>query len=87
MSIFELAKEKGYQGEEKLQEIEIWIRNKKHIHCEIFFSMFHKKWSLNNYLIDLKKLKKIEFDSKTIFYEEYDDALEKAIEEMLNKIK
>lgn len=86
MKIFEKAKEKGYYGEENLVLIEDWLRNSKNIHGELFFSMFHKKWSINNYFIDLKKLKKIERNSKNEMYESYKEALTASIGEMLDVI-
>lgn len=85
--IYKLAVEKGYTGNKTLPELEWWLREKKLLHCEIFFSMFHKKWALNNYLIDLKKFKKIELEGKAINYETYSEALLTAIEKMLNKIQ
>jgi hypothetical protein len=48
--------------------------------------MFHKKWSVNNYFINTKKSKKIEWDSKGEMFEDYYDALKLAIENMLKKI-
>ena len=78
--------EKGYLGDNSLSSIEWWLRDVKHIHCEIFFSMFHKKWFINNYLIDLKKQKKIELNLKEVKFESYPDALEFAIEQMVSKI-
>ena len=77
---------KGYLGENCLSSIELWLRDIKQIHCEIFFSMFHKKWFINNYFIDLKKLKKIEHGLKETRFESYNDALEFAIQQMLLKI-
>lgn len=83
---YDLAKSKGYLKENSLMHLEWWLREEKNIHCEIFLSMFHKKWAINNYLIDLKKLKKIELTGKLPQFETYPLALKFAIEQMLNKV-
>lgn len=85
-SVYTIAKDKGYSGENNLYLIREWLAITKHIHVELFFSMFHKKWSINNYFIDLKKLKKIERNAKSLQYENYNDALEVSLREMLEKI-
>jgi hypothetical protein len=85
-NIFERAKLKGYDGEIKLSLLEDWLRENKYIHCEIFFSLFHKKWSLNNYFINTKKLKRIEWDWRDFHFETYPEAQEFAIDKMLEKI-
>lgn len=85
-SVKETLTNKGYLGDFSLPSVEWWLRIQKHLHCEIFFSMFHKKWSVNNYIINLKKLKKIEIDGKIPQYEDYSDALEFAIEQMTLKL-
>ena len=83
--LLELAKQKGYSGE-SLYELENWIRKKFGLHAEIFYSMFHKKFSINNYFIDLFHGKKIEWDYKSINYESYDNALIIALYNMLNLV-
>lgn len=84
--IYKIASDKGYEGDNTLPSLEWWLRDKKKIHCEIFFSMFHKKWAINGYFIDLKKLKKIEHSAKDIKFDTYIEALEYSIEQMLLKI-
>jgi hypothetical protein len=84
--IYDKAKEKGYSGNKSLTEIQDWLRIDKNIYCEIFFSMYHKKWSINNYFIDLKKLKKINWDYTSQKFDDFDEALILAIDEMLKKI-
>lgn len=78
--------EKGYSGDFSLSSIEWWLRKEKLLHCEIFLSMFHKKWSANSYIINLKKLKKIEIKDKIPQFEEYSDALLYSIEQMLKVV-
>lgn len=85
-NIIEKFTEKGYLGDFSLKSVEWWLRDEKHIHCEIFFSMFHKKWSINNYFIDLRKFKKIDHELKEIKFESYNEALEYAVEQMLLKV-
>lgn len=85
--IFNIAKDMGYSGEDNPCLIEDWLRTSKNIHAELFFSMFHKKWSINNYFIDLKKLKKIDRNAKSIMYETYGEAQEVSIREMLETLK
>lgn len=84
--IYELAKTKGYSGENSIIPLEWWLRDEKFLHCEIFFSMFHKTWSINNYIIDLKKLKKIEINEKFLQFENYPKALLHSIETMIKKL-
>lgn len=87
MSIFELAKSKGYLGENNVSLLSDWIRNKYNLHSEIFFSFYHGQWYINNYTIDLKKKKKIERELKVHHFDSYELALTKAVDEMLNLIK
>ena len=84
--ILKLAKEKGYNGPDSLYELQGWIHNKHSLHAEIFFSMYHKTWSVNNYFIDLKKLKRISWDCGRTFVNHI-DALKEALENMLELIK
>lgn len=84
--VFNAAKEKGYIGENILSLVEDWLRKDKQIHCEIFFSMFHKKWSINNYFIDMNKLKKIDHGCKTTYFETYEEVQVFSISEMLKKV-
>jgi hypothetical protein len=87
--LFEIAKSKGYDALGRLGSVSLiqdWLRTKHYLYTEIFFSVFHKKWSLNNYIIDLKTLKKIERPTKVVFYDEYNDALCQAIDEILQLI-
>jgi len=86
MSLFERAKEKGYKGEDYLPSILEWIRVEKNLYAEIFYSFFHKKWSINSYFIDLSKLKKVERNQKMIYYFTYLETLRQTIDEMLNLI-
>lgn len=81
-----VAKSKGYNNLDSLVLLQDWLRTKHYLYTEIFFSMFHKKWSLNNYILDLKAAKKIERPTKVIFYDDYNDALCQAIDEMLQLI-
>ena len=84
--IFELAKTKGYTGTNSIVILEWWLREEKLLHWEIFFSMFHKMWYVNNYLIDLKKAKKIDYPNKIPQFETYPLALKFAVEEMIKKL-
>lgn len=85
--VFELSKEKGYNGEDKLSLIEDWLRDKHKLHSEIFYSFFHNKWSVNGYFIHISdKVTKIERNAKMIQYFTYKEALSQAIYEMLNLI-
>lgn len=81
-----VAKSKGYNNLDSLVLLQDWLRTKHYLYTEIFFSMFHKKWSLNNYILDLKAAKKVERPTKVIFYDDYNDALCQAIDEMLQLI-
>jgi len=81
--IFLLAKQQGYTGIESLYEIQGWFLTKYHLYGEIFYSMFHKKFSINNYFIDLSKGKKIEWDYKSIQYDSHIDALVDMLYNML----
>ena len=81
-----VAKSKGYDNLDSLVLLQDWLRTKHYLYTEIFFSMFHKKWSLNNYILYLKAAKKIERPTKVIFYDDYNDALCQAIDEMLQLI-
>lgn len=73
--VLSLAKELGYTDIDSMYVIEGWIRIKFSLHGEIFYSMFHKKFSINNYFIDLSKGKKIEWDYKSIQYDTHIEAL------------
>jgi hypothetical protein len=84
--LYKLAQSKGYVGENSTVLLEWWLRDEKFLHCEIFFSMFHKTWSINNYIINLKKFKKIEIEEKLLKFESYPKALLHAIEVMINKL-
>jgi len=81
--VLSLAKELGYTDINSMYVIEGWIRTKFSLHGEIFYSMFHKKFSINNYFIDLSKGKKIEWDYKSIQYDSHIDALVDMLYNML----
>lgn len=40
-------------------QLEDWLEEKHHLRAEIVFSMFDKKWFVNNYFVDTKKGKKV----------------------------
>ena len=85
--LFDKAISKGFcpvAGE--LSELEDWIRKEHNLCSELFFSFFHKKWSINSYFIDIKKIKKVERNSKMEYYFTRDEALKQALDEMLNLI-
>lgn len=67
-----------------LSQIADLIHDKYHLRAEIFYSMFHKKWSVNNYFVDTKKGKKV-YPTGNISakFDDYYDALELAIWELL----
>lgn len=57
------------------------------LYAEIFYSMYFKKWSVNNYFVDYRKGKKIlPKGNLSIKFDDYFDALELAIWEMLKLI-
>lgn len=82
-----LAKELGYDNLDSMHLIEAWIRSKFSIHGEIFYSMFHKKFSINNYFIDLSKGKKVEWDYKAAQYDTHIEALVVMLYNMLILLK
>ena len=84
--IYELARTKGYTEANSIVILEWWLRDVKNVHWEIFFSMFHKKWSVNNYFIDLKKEKKVEYNEKIPQFDTYPLALKFAVEEMIKNL-
>jgi hypothetical protein len=87
MDIFNLAKLKGYEGENKIQDIQEWLRIKKYIHPEIFFSTYHSKFQINNFFVDVKKNKKINRKETRIqMFTSFEDARDCAIEEILNNL-
>jgi hypothetical protein len=73
--------------EPSLVELQEWIRNKFGLHAEIFYSMFHKKWSVNNYFIDISKGKKVEWPYTFKMYDTHDGALVVALYHLLNLCK
>lgn len=40
-------------------ELEDWIESQHNLRAELFFSMFHKQWYINNYFVNTKKGKKV----------------------------
>jgi hypothetical protein len=86
-NVLELAKSKGYEGDKGAQNIQEWLRTKKGIHPEIFFSTYHEKWQINNFFVDVIKNKKINRKgTKVSFYLQYEDAREEALLEILSLI-
>lgn len=81
--VLTMAKDKGYPGIESMYELQAWVRVKFSLHPEIFYSMFHKKFSINNYFVNVAKGSKVNWDYKPINYESYDDALLVALYNML----
>lgn len=82
--LLELAKLKGYDGEDKTSDIQEWLRTKKGLHPEIFFSTYHEKWQINNFFIDVRKNKKIDRkNNKVILYASYEEAREAILKELL----
>lgn len=86
LDILTLSKELGCTYE-SLYDIQAWLRNKFNIHAEIFYSLFHKKWAINNYFVDTIKGNRITWDYKGVFYQEYDDALIVALYNILKLCK
>ena len=84
--VFRLAKEKKYTGMESLYELQAWIRLNFGLHAEIFYSLFHKKFAINNYFINIIKGDRVSWDYKSINYDSYDDALIVALYNLLNLI-
>lgn len=84
--ILALAKECGCT-KESIYDIQAWIRTKHGLHAELFYSMFHNKFSINNYFIDLSNGKKVEWDYKPTMYASYDEALIIALYNLLILIK
>lgn len=83
--LLELAKLKGYEGEGKASDIQEWLRIKKGLHPEVFFSTYHEKWQINNFFIDVKKNKKVDRkNTKVILYVSYEEAREAILKELLN---
>ena len=70
-----------------LSQMEDLIEEKYHLRAEIFGSMFHKQWSVNNYFVDTKKWKKVypEGDISKKF-DNRKDAQELAVWELLKLI-
>lgn len=68
-------------------ELTEWVGDEHHMRAELFFSMFHKKWSINSYFINTKKFKKVypKEDIKEMFLD-YREAREIALSEMLKLI-
>ena len=64
-----------------------WIEENHHLRAELFYSMFHKKWSVNNYFVDTKKGKKVypkrEIKEK---FDTYGQAREAALVELFKLI-
>jgi len=85
--ILKLAKEQGYKGLDSIYEVQAWVRVKYSLHAELFYSMFHKKFSINNYFIDLSNGKKVDWDYKSTMYDSYDDALIIALYNLLIAVK
>ena len=81
--VLSMAKAKGYPGIESMYELQAWIRKTFGLHAEIFYSMFHKKFSINNYFVNVTKGDKVSWDYKSTNYESYDDALLIALYNML----
>lgn len=85
--IIKIAKEQGYLGIDSLYEIRGWISTKFFLHGEIFYSMFHKKFSINNYFINSVEGKKVDWDWKSVNYNSHVDALIVMLYNMLLIIK
>lgn len=84
---YNLLREKGYTGPESIYDVRVWIRKKYNLHLELFFSLYHKTWSTNNYIIDLKKGKRAPYTYDSKSFDNYEDALLFSLETMLNFIK
>lgn len=65
-----------------LDELKIWFREKKNLHCDIYFGAYSEKWEINNYIIDIVKIKKYKLDIKSKLYTSYEEALEIVLKEM-----
>lgn len=83
--VLKLAAEKGCI-ENNLSLIHDWIRDKFGLHAEIFYSLFHKKWSINNYFVNITRGERVPWDYTSKNYESHTDALIVALYHLLNKI-
>lgn len=73
--VLKLAVEQGYSGIDSLHELRGWLSTKYSLHGEIFYSMFHKKFSINNYFINSSEGKKVDWDWKSVNYSSHTEAL------------
>lgn len=71
-------------NETSLVAIREWLRVNKGVYLELFYSMFHKTWSVNNYVIDLKKGKKASNVFAVKSFDNYADALLYSLEVLIN---
>ena len=86
--IFDISKNKGYTGEDSIYLIQVWIRNIHHLHGEVFYSIFHKKWGINNFFVNIVKGDRIPWENyKSVNYDSYDDALVILLYNLLSLIK
>ena len=83
--VITLAKEKGCK-EENLLLIQDWIRTNHGLYGELFYSLFHKKWSVNNYFINLTKGERISWNYTGANFDDYNDALSVILFNLLNLI-
>lgn len=70
-----------------LAEMADRIHKEHGLRAELFYSMYHKKWQVNNYFVNFKKGKKVEPKGNvSARFDDYFDALELAIFELLKVI-
>jgi hypothetical protein len=73
---------------ETLLEVWDWLRIEKSIHLTVYFSLFTKFWHIDNTYVNIKKAKRIPWyhDGVKLNFNNYDDALERSIIEILKTI-
>jgi len=79
----------GYKGAINPFAIHAWLIIEKKVFAEVYFSLFHKQWSIQNYLVDVKKAQRMPWtDGKLDSYkfDTYKSALEFAVLSTINML-
>lgn len=81
--IIKLLKEKELPEFTSIIELHDYILKNHNIYIEVFYSIFKKLWTVNNYFVNTKNSKRVNWEYEEKYFVTRDEALEFGIKNYL----
>lgn len=78
-----ISKKYPFENIPSQSDVLYWLISEKHLFPQISFSLFSKKWIVDNYLIDTKKAKRVKWNYPSKEFNSYSETLEEVIVKIL----